>query len=89
MQSLLQESVIERLNGRLMGHGRVRKGQAGRRLRGVFAALSVDVKQRFGPRIIRFEFAIPERPRRRYAVLVPNFVEVTFAQTQERRAVDF
>ncbi len=67
---------------------RIGKGLGRRRLRGVFAALTVHEIEAFGFLVIRFELVIGDRPSGRDSVFVRDLFEIFFTQTQERGAED-
>ena len=80
--------VEELGDARLMRQRRIGIRGVRRRLGRVLAAQPVDVKQLFGGLVIRFEHVVFDRPCRRDAVRMLDFIEVALAQPQEHPAID-
>src|SRR5438093_5450305 len=74
--------VGELLDPWLVAHRRMGIGRARRRIGGVDAALAMHVIQPLGPRVVRLEILVGDRPRRRDPVVVLELTEVLAAQPE-------
>ena len=83
-----REVVGELLDPRLVRHGGMRIGRAGRRLGRVLAARAVHLVELLRERVVRLQLVVRDRPGRRDAVVVAKLPEVLLAQAVERGAVE-
>ena len=81
-----RQIVGQLLDARLVGNRRARIGSAGGRLGRIPAAQPVHVIHLLGPRVIRLQLVVGDRPRRRDAVVMAQLAEILLAQPIERRA---
>src|SRR6516165_10074192 len=81
----LLEVLGELLDARLVGHRRIREPARARRFCRVLAGLPVDQVELLGLGVVRLEIRIGDRPRRRYAPIVLDLLEVALAQPEQDR----
>ena len=79
----------ELCNARFMTDCRMGIRSAGPRLRDVFAAITMYGIQMLRSGVVRFQFSITDRPRRRDAAVMFDFAEILLAQPEQRRAIKF
>ena len=87
-QSVRGKVVAQLLNARLVADGGIRKRAAPARLGRIFAHLAVHMIDALRLGVVRLEFVVGNRPRRRDAAVMFDFAEIFLAQPEERRAVE-
>ena len=82
------EVVRQLLDPRLVRHGRERIGAARPGLGRVLGVVAVDLVELLGPRVVRLEVVVRDRPGGRDPVVVAQLAEVLLPEPVERRAVE-
>ena len=77
------------MNARFMADRRMRIRRARRRLGRIFAAVAVHVIKLFRLGVVGLHVIVSNGPCRREAAVMADFTKIFFAQTEQRRAVEF